>query len=119
MVVETPAYITVLNNWCHFNKANRENSSRGTVPYHIEEQVWRYAEDGAIDAEQDKLYSTNDHVSVYTGKREAVDVEKLITETAAGVIEITWEQFEEIGIDPAEWNLDVEIPTKTIAFPRG
>ena len=119
MVMETPAYITVLNNWCHFNKANREKPERGTVPYHIEKQVWRYAEDGAIDAEQDKLYSTNEHVSVYTGKREAVDVEKLITETAAGVIEITWEQFQKIGIDPAEWNLDVEIPEKTITFPKG
>ena len=119
LVKQTPAYITVLNNWCHFNKANRENSSRGTVPYHIEKQVWRYAEDGAIDTEVGALYSTNDHVSVYTGKREAVDLKTLITETAAGVIEITWEQFESIGIDPTQWNLDVEIPTKTIAFPKG
>ena len=119
MVMETPAYITVLNNWCHYNKANREHPEHGIAPYHIEKQVWRYAEEGAIDAEQGKLYSTNEHISVYTGKREAVDVKTLITETAAGVIEITWEQFENIGIDPAEWNLDVELPVKTTSFPKG
>ncbi len=119
MVIETPAYITVLNNWCHYNRGVRDNTRHLGEPYHIEEQVWRYAEEGAIDAQQGALYSTNDHVSIYNSKRNDCDIKTLITETAAGVIEITWEQFEKIGIDPAQWNLDVELPEKVVFFPKG
>ncbi len=119
MVKETPAYIVIKNNWCHFNRGLRDNPERGTAPYHIEVQVWRYAEEGAIDAQQGALYSTNDHVSIYNSRREDVDIKTLITETAAGVIEITWEQFEEIGVDPAAWNHDIELPEKVVFFPKG
>ena len=119
LVKQTPAYITVLNNWCHYNRGVRDNTRHMGEPYHIEEQVWRYAEEGAIDAQQGALYSTNDHVSIYNSKRNDCDIKTLITETAAGVIEITWEQFEKIGIDPTQWNLDVELPEKVVFFPKG
>ena len=119
MVIETPAYITVQNNWIHYNRGVRDNNRNVGTPYHIEEQVWRYAEAGAIDAEQGKLYSANDNMSIYNSRRDDCDIKTLITETAAGVIEITWEQFCEIGVDPDEWNLDVELPEKTVFFPKG
>jgi hypothetical protein len=119
LVLMAPANVVVKNNWCHLNRANREEQSHSLTIYHIEEYVWRYANDGDIDLPKNEVYATNENVSSYTSKREAVDIKTLITETAAGVIEITWEQFESIGIDPTQWNLDVEIPTKTIAFPKG
>ncbi|MBE6616706.1 MAG: right-handed parallel beta-helix repeat-containing protein [Ruminococcaceae bacterium] len=119
MVKETPAYIVIKNNWCHFNKGIRDNPSRGVALYHVEEQVWRYSNASDFDCKVGQLYSDNANVSQYNSRRNDLDVTKLIKETAAGVIEITWEQFEKIGVDPAQWNLDVDLPEKTTFFPKG
>ncbi|MBE6616704.1 MAG: right-handed parallel beta-helix repeat-containing protein, partial [Ruminococcaceae bacterium] len=119
MVKEAPALNVIKNNWCHFNKGNRNNPSRGTALYHIEEYFWRYTNEGDVDAKRGELYSDNKNHTVYNSKRDDVDIKKLITETAAGVIEIDWETFEKIGIDPTQWSLDVELPEKTIVFPKG
>ena len=119
LVMEAPALNVIQNNWCHYNRANRNHPERGLSAYHIEEYFWRYTEEGAIDVQTGALYCINDNTSFYTGKREDVDIKTLITETAAGVIEITWDQFEKIGIDPTQWNLDIELPEKVVYFPKG
>ena len=57
-------------------------------------------------------------MSNYGGRRAGYDLEQLIKETAAGVIEITWEQFEKIGVVLEDWNHSVEIPEKTTVFEK-
>ncbi|MBQ7600175.1 MAG: S-layer homology domain-containing protein [Clostridia bacterium] len=98
-----PANIVVKNNWCHFNKADRYFTNWGVSPYNIEPSVYTYANEGEIDVNQGSR--TNEHVSTYTSRRETVDLRKLITETAAGIIEITWDEFEQIGNVAEDWNI--------------
>ena len=120
MVKEAPANNVIQNNWCHYNRANRNSPNHGVSDiYHIEEFFWRYTNEGDIDTTSTAVYTSNSNVSSYTNLRNDVDIKTLITETAAGVIEITWEQFEEIGIEVDKWNLDVELPEKVVYFPRG
>lgn len=118
LVIWTPAFIKVQNNWCHYNKANRDYTNWGVVPYNIEKYVWIYSNEGEIDSTPNSIHGTNDNVSVYSSKREEVDLEKLIKETATGVIEITWEQFCDIGIVLEDWNHDVEIPEKVTHYGK-
>ena len=106
-VLEAPAHIVVLNNWCHFNKADRYITNWGVSPYNIETYVYRYADEGMIDVEQGS--KTNGHVSTYSGRRETYDIKELITETAAGVVEIDWEKFTAIGNVAEDWDLDVPV----------
>ena len=118
MVFAAPAFIEARNNWIYYNTGFREFTNWGIAPYKIDEYVWRYAEEGAIDANPG-THTTAPNMSSYSYKRTGYDLKTLITETAAGVIEITWEQFEQIGIDPTQWNLDVELPEKVTFFERG
>ena len=117
MVFATPAFIESRNNWIHYNTGFRAFTNWGIAPYKIEEYVWRYAEEGAIDA-YPGTHTTAPNMSNYSGKRAEYDLEKLITETAAGVIEITWDQFVTIGVVEAEWTHDVEIPEMVTVFER-
>ena len=117
MVFGAPAYIVAKNNWCHYNTGFRAFTNWGATPYKVEDYVWRYAEEGAIDVVQN-THTTNSNVSSYSGKREGYDLKELITETAAGVIEITWEQFENIGVVADDWTHDIEIPEKVTVFER-
>ncbi len=120
MVKEAPAFNVVKNNWCHYNRANRKNPSHGVSQiYHVEEVFWLYTNPEDFDLPYGEVYTTNSNVSSYTNLRNDVDIKTLITETAAGVIEITWEQFEQIGIDPTQWNLNIELPEKVVYFPKG
>ena len=118
MVFAAPAFIEARNNWIYYNTGFREFTNWGVAPYKIDEYVWRYAEEGAIDANPG-THTTAPNMSSYSHKRTGYDLKTLITETAAGVIEITWEQFEQIGINLEDWALDVEIPEKTIVFEKG
>ncbi|MBR5252986.1 MAG: hypothetical protein IKV39_03825, partial [Clostridia bacterium] len=119
MVWLAPAYMKMENNWCHFNKSNRLYSNWGMTPYYIDAAVWRYSNAEDIDFPKDQIRGANENVSQYNSRRDAVDIEKLITETAAGVIAITWEQFEQIGVVLEDWNHDVVIPAKRVIFEKG
>jgi hypothetical protein len=105
-----PANVVVKNNWCHLNKANRKGAwaGWGGAAYGIDSYVYKYAHSlDDIDVPQGSRINSN--MSTYSSRRESVDLEKLITETAAGVIEITWEQFKEIGIGRNDWHLDIPV----------
>ena len=119
MVWLAPAFVKIQDNWCHFNKANRLYTNWGMTPYYIDPAVWRYSNAEEIDFTKDQIRGVNDHVSDYNSRRDAVDIKKLITETASGVIAITWEQFESIGVVAEDWTHDVEIPEKRIIFEKG
>ena len=119
MVWFAPAYIKIQNNWCHYNRGVRIYSNWGVTPYYIDRAVWRYSNAEDIDFPKDQIRGVNDNVSTYNSRRDEVNLKTLITETAAGVIEITWEQFETIGVNLEDWALDVEIPEKTIVFEKG
>ena len=119
MVWLAPAYIKIQNNWCHYNRGVRIYSNWGVTPYYIDRAVWRYSNAEDIDFPKDQIRGVNDNVSTYNSRRDEVNLKTLITETAAGVIEITWEQFETIGVNLEDWALDVEIPEKTIVFEKG
>ena len=69
----------------------------------------RYADKGMIDVQQGS--KTNEHVSAYSSKRDGdtVDLKKLISETAAGVIEIDWDTFIQIGNVAEDWDLDTPV----------
>ena len=110
LVAWTPAGIKVMNNWVHYNRYVREYTNWGMTPYNIEKYVWLYANEGEIDSTENAIHGTNENVSVYNSRRESYDLKELITETAAGVIEITWEQFENIGIIEDDWHHGVDIP---------
>ena len=117
MVFGAPAFIVSKNNWVHYNSGFRAYTNWGISPYFIEKHVWKFAEEGAIDA-YDGIHTSNANMSTYTGKRKGYDLKELITETAAGVIEISWEQFSEIGVVTADWNHDIEIPEKVTVFEK-
>ncbi|MBE6617389.1 MAG: right-handed parallel beta-helix repeat-containing protein [Ruminococcaceae bacterium] len=117
LVFSAPAFIVSKNNWVHYNSGYRAYSNWGISPYFIEKYVWKFAEAGAIDA-YDGTHTSNANMSTYSGKRKGYDLKELITETAAGVIEITWDQFETIGIVESEWNHDIEIPEKVTSFEK-
>ena len=102
-----PAGDLVLNNWSHFNKYNRAFSNWGVRPHYIEDCVFKFSGDN-IDVKKD---GTDDHTSSYNSRREKVDLKDLITNVAAGVIEIDWDTFGQIGIVDADWNLDFEYQT--------
>ncbi|MBE6617388.1 MAG: right-handed parallel beta-helix repeat-containing protein [Ruminococcaceae bacterium] len=119
MVWLAPAFVKIQDNWCHFNKGIRLYSNWGMTPYYIDPAVWRYSNADEIDFPKDQIRGANENVSQYNSRREAVDIKKLITETASGVIAITWEQFETIGVVLEDWPHDVEIPEKTIIFEKG
>ncbi len=119
MVWLAPAFIKINNNWCHYNRGVRLYSNWGVTPYYIDAAVWRYSDAEDIDFPKDQIRGVNDNVTTYNSRRDEVNLKTLITETAAGVIEITWEQFEQIGINLEDWALDVEIPEKTIVFEKG
>ncbi len=119
MVWLAPAYIKIDSNWCHYNRGVRLYANWGVTPYYIDAAVWRYSNADEIDFPKDQIRGVNENVSTYNSRREAVDIKELITETAAGVIAITWEQFESIGVVAEDWNLDVEIPEKKVTFEVG
>jgi len=117
MVFGTPAFVESRNNWVHYNTAYRAFTNWGVAPYKIDEYVWKFADEGAIDA-YPGTHTTSPNMSNYGGRRAGYDLEQLIKETAAGVIEITWEQFEKIGVVLEDWNHSVEIPEKTTVFEK-
>lgn len=90
-----PGKNTIQNNWVHFNKGVRDFTNWGAAPYSIQDIVFALCSD-TIDIPVGAR--ANDNMSVYNSRREKVDLEKLITETAAGVIEIDWETFQSIGL---------------------
>ena len=98
-----PANIVLRNNWCHFNKSERYFSNWGVSPYNVEPGVYRYANEGDIDVSEGSR--TNQNVSTYNSRRESYDLKELINETAKGVIEITWEEFEKIGNVKSDWKI--------------
>ena len=110
-----PVGNVVKNNWIHYNRGERDQTQWGMAPYYIYPEVFMFSSD-TIDVSQSAR--TNENLSAYNSRRQTYDLEELIKTTAAGVIEITWEQFEKIGIDPAEWNLDVELPDKVVLFEK-
>ncbi len=110
MFYHCPANVVVKNNWCHLNKANRKGAFAGWggAAYNIDEYVYKYARSlDDIDVPQGSRVNSN--ISTYSSRRESVDLEQLITETAAGVIEITWEQFKQIGIVKDDWHIDIPV----------
>ena len=88
-----PVGNVIMNNWCHFNKADRYFSNWGVSPYSIEDVIYDFSDE--IDVERGQR--TNRNVSNYSGKREQPDLEELITVTAKGFVDMTWEQFQTIG----------------------
>ena len=110
MFFRCPANVVVKNNYVYLNKANRKGmwAKWGLAAYGIDSYVYKYArslED--IDVPQGSRVNSN--MTSYTSRRETPDLEKIISETAAGIIEITWDQFRQIGIVKADWNLDVPV----------
>ncbi|MBE6626589.1 MAG: right-handed parallel beta-helix repeat-containing protein [Ruminococcaceae bacterium] len=98
-----PADNVIQNNWVHFNKAIRYFTNWGIAPYSIEDTVYTFSAD-TIDVPYGSR--TNENVSAYSSRREDVDLEKLITETAAGFVDMDMERFAKIGRVMDEWNLD-------------
>ncbi|MBE6617700.1 MAG: right-handed parallel beta-helix repeat-containing protein [Ruminococcaceae bacterium] len=90
-----PGDNVIKNNWCHYNKGIRDFTNWGAAPYMIQNEVFQFCGDNIDLATGAK---SNDNMSIYNSRRETVDLEKLITETAAGVIEIDWETFQSIGL---------------------
>ena len=97
----------IYDNWIHYNRGSATITNWGIRPYWVEEHVYTFSPDTIQVPEDGK---DEDRTSTYNGRREKVDLEKLLTETAAGTIEITWEQFNDIGIVTEDWNLDIELP---------
>jgi len=95
------------NNWIHYNKASATITNWGTRPYWVEDHVYTFSPD-TIQVAKDGVDSAR--TSVYTSRRQKVSIEDLITNKAAGTIEITWEQFNNIGIVLDDWNFDIELP---------
>ena len=95
------------NNWIHYNKASATITNWGTRPYWVENHVYTFSPD-TIQVSADGIDSAR--TSTYNSRRQSVSIEELITKTAAGTIEITWEQFNDIGIVADDWNLEVELP---------
>ena len=117
LVIETPAFVVVKNNWCHFNKYGRYEGlvNYGVATYNIEEYVYKYAR-SADDIDVPEGKKTNDNMSIYNSRREELDIKKLITETAAGVIEIDWDTFVKIGIVDSDWTIDTEIVSEMPSY---
>ena len=117
LVIETPAFVVVKNNWCHFNKYGRYEGlvNYGVATYNIEEYVYKYAR-SADDIDVPEGKKTNNNMSIYNSKREELDIKKLITETAAGVIEIDWDTFVKIGIVDSDWTIDTEIVSEMPSY---
>lgn len=88
-----PVGNVVQNNWIHYNRGERVTNPWGTAPYYIYDEVYMFSSD-TIDTNRQR---SNNNMSVYNSRRQTYDLKELITNTAAGVIEITWEQFESIG----------------------
>jgi len=97
----------IYDNWIHYNRGSATITNWGIRPYWVEEHVYTFSPDTIQVPEDGK---DEDRTSTYNGRREKVDLEKLLTETATGTIEITWEQFNDIGIVTEDWNLDIELP---------
>lgn len=98
-----PVNNVIENNWIHFNKAIRYFTQWGAAPYSIEDTVYEFSAD-TIDVARGSR--ANDNMSVYSSRREEVDLEKLITDTAAGFVDMDMERFNKIGRVMDEWNLD-------------
>ena len=107
MVKEAPAFNVVKNNWCHYNKGSATITNWGTRPYWVEDHVYTFSPDTIQVAKDGK---DDARTSTYNSRRQKLNMEELLTKTAAGTIEITWEQFNEIGIVPSDWNFDIELP---------
>ena len=88
-----PVGNVVQSNWIHYNRGERVNNPWGVAPYYIYDEVYMFSFD-TIDTNGQR---SNNNMSVYNSRRQTYDLKELITTTAAGVIEITWEQFETIG----------------------
>ncbi len=117
LVYSAPANIIIKNNWVHYNRSQNDHSNYGTAPYNIEEYTYVYTAEGNLDIKKgDRI---NDNVSVYNSRRQECDIKTLITETSGGILEITWEQFETIGVEADSWNLDIEIPALQTVYPKG
>ncbi|MBR5252936.1 MAG: right-handed parallel beta-helix repeat-containing protein [Clostridia bacterium] len=97
----------IYNNWCHYNKASATITNWGTRPYWIEDHVYTFSPD-TIQVSKDGVDSAR--TSTYNSRRQKLNMEELLTKTAVGTIEITWEQFNEIGIVTSDWNFDIELP---------
>ena len=95
------------SNWIHYNKYGRAFSNWGIRPYYVEDHVYTFCPDTVTI---DKSGTDPEHTTDYNSRRGAPDIEQLIKETAAGVLDLTWEQFNQIGIVESEWHLDIELP---------
>lgn len=95
------------SNWIHYNKYGRAFSNWGIRPYYVEDHVYTFCPDTVTIPEDGK---DPDNTSDYNSRRNKVDLEDLIVNKGAEVLEITWEQFNQIGIIESEWKLDVELP---------
>ncbi|MBE6627196.1 MAG: right-handed parallel beta-helix repeat-containing protein [Ruminococcaceae bacterium] len=89
-----PVGNVVQNNWIHYNRGDRDQTQWGVAPYYIYAEVFMFSAD-TIDVKQSDR--SNKNMSSYNSRRQTYDLKELITTTAAGVIEITWGQFEQIG----------------------
>jgi len=84
----------VQNNWIHYNRGDRDQTQWGVAPYYIYAEVFMFSAD-TIDVKQSDR--SNKNMSSYSSRRQTYDLEELIKTTAAGTIEITWDQFQNIG----------------------
>ncbi len=84
----------VQNNWIHYNRGERDQTQWGIAPYYIYAEVFMFSAD-TIDVRSNQ--KSNANTSHYNSRRENYSLEEVIKTTAADVIEITWEQFQNIG----------------------
>lgn len=94
-------------NWCHFNKYGRAFSNWGARPYYVEDHVYTFSPD-TVTIPPDG--TDPDRTSSFNSRRGKPDIEKLLTETALGVVSLTWEEFSKIGVDPSAWTHSTELP---------
>lgn len=89
LLISAPAGNVCENNWIHYNKADRDFTNFGIRPYNIESWVGVHSADG--------MKADDNQMSQYSSKRSSYELKDLIENTAAGVLDLTWEQFQTIG----------------------
>lgn len=85
----SPAFNECYENWIQYNKADRLFNNWGIRPYNIEEWVTVYS--------GDTIKINDSQMAQYSSKRTELDLEDVIKNVAAGVVDMDWETFQTIG----------------------